>query len=163
VPIRPELRAILVEAYEQAADGTNLILPRALTGASNLRTTSMEIITRAGHTPWPRLFQNLRASCATDWVERYPNHVVAKWLGHSPMIAATHYLQARERHFEDVVTGGGQGASGNPAGAVQASVHIGVQSEAAAASSESDESDDLGQKLLLVPHAANRCEPQPTD
>ena len=84
-------------------------------------------------------------------------------VGPIPDDRRAHYLQARERHFEDVVTGGGQGASGNPAGAVQASVHIGVQSEAAAASSESDESDDLGQKLLLVPHAANRCEPQPTD
>ena len=81
VPICPELRVILTEAYEQAADGTNLVLPRALTGASNLRTTFKKFITRAGHTPWPRLFQNLRASCATDWVERYPNHVVAKWLG----------------------------------------------------------------------------------
>lgn len=109
VPICPELRSILAEAYEQAAAGDKLILPRALTGASNLRTTFTKIITRAGHKPWPRLFQNLRASCATDWVERYPNHVVAKWLGHSPMIAATHYLQTRERHFEDVVAGGGQG------------------------------------------------------
>ena len=111
----------------------------------------------------PRLFQNLRASCAIDWVERYPNHVVAKWLGHSPMIAATHYLQAPERHFEDAVTGGGQGVAENPAGAVQASVHICVQSEAAAASSDSYESDELGQKLLIVPNAANRCEPQQTE
>jgi integrase len=97
VPICPELRGILAEAYEQAADGEKLILPRALTGASNLRTTFTKIITRAGHEPWRRLFQNLRASCATDWVEKYPNHVVAKWLGHSPMIAATHYLQAGPR------------------------------------------------------------------
>lgn len=95
IPICPELRAILTEAYEQAAEGDELILPRALTAASNLRTTFTKIITRAGHKPWPRLLQNLRASCATDWVEKYPNHVVAKWLGHSPMIAATHYLQTR--------------------------------------------------------------------
>lgn len=67
---------------------------------------SVKASTQAGHRPWPRLFQNLRASCATNWVEKYPNHVVAKWLGHSPMIAATHYLQAREHHFEDVVSGG---------------------------------------------------------
>ena len=76
----------------------------------------------------------------TDWVDRYPNHVVAEWLGHSPMITATRYLQARERHFGDVVTGGGQGASENPAGAVPASVHTGVQSEAAATGSGSYES-----------------------
>ncbi len=103
----PELLEILAEAYEQAVEGEKLILPRAITEASNLRTTFTKIITRTGLEPWPRLFQNLRASCASDWVEKYPNHVVAKWLGHSPMIAATHYLQTRERHFEDVVAGGG--------------------------------------------------------
>jgi len=78
------------------------------TGAMRIiGSISTKIVTRAGHKPWLRLLQNLRASCATDWVERYPNHVVAKWLGHSPMIAATHYLQTRERHFKDVVTGAG--------------------------------------------------------
>lgn len=55
------------------------------------------------HTLWPRLLQNLRASCATDWVEKYPSHVVAKWLGHSPKVAAQHYLMSRDHHFEDVV------------------------------------------------------------
>ena len=67
------------------------------------------IIAKAGHEVWPRLLQNLRASCATDWVERYPAHVVAKWLGHSPKVAAAHSLQAREHHFEDVVAGGAAG------------------------------------------------------
>jgi len=47
-------------------------------------------------------------------VEKYPNHVVAKWLGHSPMIAATRYLQTREHHFEDVVSGGRQGELRRP-------------------------------------------------
>jgi integrase len=48
----------------------------------------------------------LRTSCATDWVERYPSHVVAKWLGHSPKVAAQQYLMSKDRHFEDVVGGG---------------------------------------------------------
>jgi len=162
VPICPELRAVLVEAYEQASEGTNLILPRALTGASNLRTTFKKIITRAGHTPWPRLFQNLRASCATDWVERYPAHVVAKWLGHSPMIAATHYLQTRERHFEDVVTGEGKAATQTLPGAAPASVHICVQSKAAAASSDSHDYRQRGRKHVIVRNDANRCGPKET-
>ena len=33
--------------------------------------------------------------------------MVAKWLGHSPNVAAAHYLQAREHHFDDVVAGSG--------------------------------------------------------
>ena len=158
VPICPELRAILAEAYEQAADGEKLILPRALTGASNLRTTFTKIITRAGHEPRPRLFQNLRASCATDWVEKYPNHVVAKWLGHSPMIAATHYLQARERHVEDVVAGGGQGTPDR----AKKSVHICVQSKAATTSSDSHEVQHRGRKHVFVRNDASRCDPKKT-
>ncbi len=51
--------------------------------------------------------QNLGASCETDWVERYPSHVVAKWLGHSPKVTAQHYLMSREHLFEDVVRGNG--------------------------------------------------------
>jgi integrase len=156
VPICPELRGILAEAYEQAADGEKLILPRALTGASNLRTTFTKIITRAGHEPWRRLFQNLRASCATDWVEKYPNHVVAKWLGHSPMIAATHYLQAGPR-----ASFRGRGRRGTP-GRAKKSVHICVQSKAAATSSDSHEVRQLSRKHVIVRNDASRCEPKKT-
>lgn len=38
-------------------------------------------------------------------MERYPSHVVAKWLGHTPKVAAQHYLMSRDHHFEDVVNG----------------------------------------------------------
>ena len=109
VPITPELRAVLAEAFDRAAPGDTLVAPLASRGSANLRTTLEKIIIRAGYKPWPRLLQNLRASCATDWVEKYPAHVVAKWLGHSPNVAAAHYLQAREHHFEDVVAGSGAG------------------------------------------------------
>ena len=78
----------------------------------NLRTYLERIIGNAGHTLWARLLQNLRASCSTDWVEKYPSHVVAKWLGHSPKVAALHYLMSRDHHFEDVVGGGEASPSG---------------------------------------------------
>ena len=118
VPIQPALRAVLDEAWEQVADGEKLIAPKAAGRAVNLRTTLEKIILRAGHKPWPRLLQNLRASCATDWVERHPAHVCAKWLGHSPAVAAAHYLQAREHHFDDVVGGGSK--CGAESGALEA-------------------------------------------
>ncbi len=105
VPISPELREILADAFEQAEPGAKEIAPMATRKGVNLRTHLERIIARAGHEVWPRLFQNLRASCATDWVERYPSHVVAKWLGHSPKVAAQHYLMSRDHHFEDVVNG----------------------------------------------------------
>ena len=118
VPICPDLRAVLADAFETAADGATLVAPLAARAATNLRTTFEKIIDRAGHTAWPRLFQNLRASCATDWTEQYPAHVVAKWLGHSPTVAAVHYLQSRDHHFADVVAGSQQ--SGAKTGAVGA-------------------------------------------
>ena len=54
----------------------------------------------------PRRFHNIRASCATDWAEALPAHVVAKWLGHSPLVAAKHDLQTRDAHFEVAIRGG---------------------------------------------------------
>jgi hypothetical protein len=130
----------------------------SLTAASNLRTTFAKIMTRAAHKPWPRLFQNLRASCATDWVEKYPNHVVAKWLGHSPMIAATHYLQTREHHFEDVVNGGRK----ENFDGTRKSVHICVQSRDPATSSASHEVPQRSRKHEIVRTlgiTAARCKP----
>ena len=81
-------------------------MSKAAGGGLNLRTTFTKIVARAGCKPWPRLFQNLRASCETDWVEKHPAHECAAWLGHSPAIAAAHYLQARNHHFEAVVNAG---------------------------------------------------------
>lgn len=100
VPIVAELRAILLALFDQAEPGTEPVVPRLRDPRVNLRTTFTKIINRAGEKPWPRLFHNLRASCAMDWVERFPGHVVASWLGHSPLVSATHYLHTRDAHFE---------------------------------------------------------------
>jgi len=105
VPISPELRVILADGFEQAEPGAMEVVSMASRKGVNLRTHLERIIAKAGHEVWPRLFQNLRASCETDWVERYPSHVVAKWLGHSPKVAAQHYLMSRDHHFEYVVNG----------------------------------------------------------
>ncbi len=48
----------------------------------------------------------MRASCATDWAEALPAHVVAKWLCPRPLVAAKHYLQTRDAHFEVAIRGG---------------------------------------------------------
>jgi len=50
----------------------------------------------------------MRASCATDWAEALPTHVVARWLGHSPLVAAKHSLQTRDAHYEVAIRGGAQ-------------------------------------------------------
>lgn len=113
VPIDPELRAILQDLFEQAEPGSDVMLPSHRDPDENLRTAVYRILSRAGVKPWPRLLHNMRASCATDWVERFPAHSVASWLGHSPTIAATHYLQARDAHFN--LAAGVEKAAANPA------------------------------------------------
>ena len=106
VPVAPELQPILFDLFEQAVEGIDRLLPKIVDSTANLRTSFHKIIERAGHKPWPRLFQNLRGSCETDWVDLYPSHQVASWLGHSPSIAARHYLKSKDLHVQ-AATGSG--------------------------------------------------------
>ena len=149
VPIAPELRPILLALFEQAEPGSEAMVPRLRDPGVNLRTTFTKIITRAGENPWPRLFQNMRASCATDWCERFPNHVVAGWLGHSPLIAAQHYLQTRDAHFE-LAAGGAE--SGAP-----------VAQNAAQHPTASDRTDSHDSSELLVTAEAMRERAKPCE
>ena len=88
VPMQGALHEILGEAFEQAPEGNTLVAPKAAGGGLNLRTTFTKIVTRAGCKPWPRLFQDLRASCETNCVGKHPAHKCAARLRHSPVIAA---------------------------------------------------------------------------
>lgn len=105
VPICPRLRQLLEESFARATEGAVRVVPRVQDDKINLRTTFQRIIERAGLKPWPRLFQNLRSSCETEWCEQYPIASVTRWLGNSPTIALKHYIQARDVHFEAVVAG----------------------------------------------------------
>jgi integrase len=100
VPVSEELQPILFKLFEMATEGDVLLFPKLVGSSGNLRTTFHKIIERAGHKPWPRLFQNLRGSCETDWADDYPLHQVASWLGHSPSIAARHYLKHKDLNFQ---------------------------------------------------------------
>lgn len=113
VPIAPELRPILQDLFDQAEVGVEAVVPRLRDGSINLRTQFERIISKAGVKPWPRLFHNMRASRATEWAAQYPARDVAAWLGHSPLIAAQHYLQAQDVYM-DLAAGAGEPAA-NPA------------------------------------------------
>lgn len=99
IPLFPELRTLLLEVAERAEPGTEYVITRHRDQAANLRTHMERIIKRAGLTPWPKLFQNLRASRQTELAQRYPIHVVCAWLGNSQPVAAKHYLQVRDEDF----------------------------------------------------------------
>jgi integrase len=101
VPIFPELLPYLREAFEQAESGAERVFPRwQYRGVGkNLRTGLLRIIRRAGLVPWPKPFQNLRATRETELAETWPMHVVCAWIGNSPAVAKANYLQVTEDHF----------------------------------------------------------------
>ena len=99
VPIFPALLPHLREAWEAAPEGAEYVVPRASAPGVNLRTGLQRIIHKAGLTPWPKLWQNLRATCETELVKRHPMHLVTAWLGHSAKVAARHYLQVTDADY----------------------------------------------------------------
>ena len=99
VPIFSELRPHLEAAWEQAAEGAEFIINRYRHAGQNLRTTFQKIIRRAGLTPWPKLFQNLRSTRETELALKHPIHVVVAWLGNTQAVALRHYLQVTDADF----------------------------------------------------------------
>jgi integrase len=123
VPLFPELRSVLAEAFELAPVGAVYVVDerfrKAAMGPScwlnaNLRTTFQKIVHRAGLQPWPRLFHNLRASRETELVERFPVQAVTSWLGNTPSVAMRHYLMTTDAHFDAAIQGEPEAAQ-NPA------------------------------------------------
>ena len=72
----------------------------------NLRSRMLDIIWAAGLKEWPKLFQNLRSSRETELAEEFPPHVVCQWIGNSQPVAAKHYLQVTDEHFQQASEGG---------------------------------------------------------
>jgi len=107
VPLFPELRPFLDEAFSMAGDGEKWVVPM-LSGrpSKNLGTTFKKIIRRAGVTVWPKPFQNLRSSLQTELEQRFPTYVVCAWLGNTPTIAHKHYLTVTDNHFETALQAG---------------------------------------------------------
>jgi hypothetical protein len=103
MPLFPELRPYLVTVRPAAPRAGDPVILRYRVSTVNLRTRLLKNIKRAGLEPWPKLWQNMRASRETELVETFPSHVVAEWVGHSVAIANKHYLQVTEEHFAKAV------------------------------------------------------------
>ncbi|MHC4563392.1 MAG: tyrosine-type recombinase/integrase [Planctomycetota bacterium] len=103
VPLFPELRPHFLEAFDLAEPGTDYMVTRYRDPGANLRTQMTKIIQRAGLQPWPKLFHNLRSTRETELAEDNPMHVVCKWIGNSQPVAAKHYLQVTDYHFQKAV------------------------------------------------------------
>jgi hypothetical protein len=99
IPIFPELRPYLETAWDEAAEGAEFVICRYRGTNANLRTQLCRIIKKASLKPWPKLFQNLRATRETELAEDFPIHVVCDWIGNGQLVAAKHYLQVTNDHF----------------------------------------------------------------
>jgi integrase len=107
VPLFPELRVLLEEAFEQAQEGAVYVIQRYRDPARvNIRTQFKRIIKKAGLKGWPRLFQNMRSSRQTELAGIFPLFVVCRWLGNSEKIADKHYLTLEDSYFEKAAKGG---------------------------------------------------------
>ena len=70
------------------------IITRFSASNSNLDKPFRVIVESAGLVPWPKLFQNLRASCETQWLKDGERaDLVANWMGHSVTVQRRHYVQ----------------------------------------------------------------------
>lgn len=102
IPIFPELRPYLEDVHAllpEGRQGSEHVITRYRHANANLRSQLQRIIKRAGLTPWPKLFQNLRATRETELANTFPMHVVCKWIGNSPKVAAKHYLQVTDEDY----------------------------------------------------------------
>ena len=149
VPIFPELRPYLEAAWEQAEPGTVYVITRTRDSSQNWRTPLIRIIERAGLTPWEKLFVNLRSTRETELAETYPMHVVCDWIGNSEAVAAKHYLQVTDAHFE--------AACGPPGKALHQALQFAAVSTRKAASDESQQTpitaDSCGIRQCTSIHA----------
>jgi len=150
IPLFPELRPYLEEAWEQAEPGTEYILTRRRNANANLRTQLLRIIRRAGLTPWPKLFQNLRSTRQTELEETFPSHVVCAWIGNSELIARKHYLQVTDDHYQLAV--------GDVAGADSKALQKAVQQPHETGSNGSQAGSDAHRKAPVLQGFAASCD-----
>ena len=153
IPMFPELRPYLEEVFEQAEPGTEYVITRYRDSNVNLRTQLLRIMQRAGVKPWPKLFQNLRSSRETELAQQFPIHVVCAWIGNSQSVAAKHYLQVTDEHFEQAA----KEAVQNPV--QQAHAQAGKASQSRGATPGFAESCNPLQFLATPPVAAVGVEP----
>ncbi len=143
IPMFPELEPLLRQARAEAPADAVFVIPTYRDPMRNLRTPFLNILTKAGIKPWPKLFQNLRSTRQTELTESFPAHVVCGWMGNSERVAQGHYLQVTEDHFAKAIArksnsdkedndDGGDGGDAKKSGAKSGAAGAGFASQYAA-------------------------------
>jgi integrase len=151
IPLFPELLPYLRQAFEESEPGDEYVISaRYRRTRVNLGTQLKRFIKRAGLTPWPRVWHNLRASCQTELSARFPLHVVCSWLGNTTTVATQHYLTVRETDFTAAIQ------PGTPSRTL---LQNALQHTAEIARTHSHEGVDQNAQRLAVQAFTNGCDP----
>jgi site-specific recombinase XerD len=104
VPIFPEIRGLLADAFDAAPEGSTLLFPNQGITATALRNRLERLCKHCGIVPWPKLWQNMRSTRETELIDAgYPIHVVCEWLNNSPVVAIKHYCQVAKDHVSRAI------------------------------------------------------------
>lgn len=101
VPLFPEIYDFIVW-YVRTVHGCkgNHRFVTVIESNSNWRRDIKSIQRRAGVTPWPKPWNNMRSTRQTELVDAgFPEHVVCAWLGNSPTVGRSNYLQVTAEHM----------------------------------------------------------------
>ena len=103
-PIFPVLLPYLEDLWELVKDSkpdpSTPIIDGSWDASINLRTGFLRILKNAGVAPWPKLFQNMRASRETELLDEFPIKDVCGWIGNTQAIAMENYAMQRESSFQ---------------------------------------------------------------
>ncbi len=97
--VRSEVLALNLGFLSGMDDTANPVQAPALTSAPSAGTVAPQQPPQVEHT----------VHAIDGGLSGQSAHVVAKWLGHSPLVAAKHDLQTRDAYFEVAIRGGARG------------------------------------------------------
>lgn len=106
IPLFAELRPYLEDLRQVKDAESEFVISRYRVSTTNLRTYLDRIIGRAKVPTFPKPFQNMRASRATDIQKAFGPKAATDWLGHTEGVALLHYWQTTEADFLQAATTG---------------------------------------------------------
>lgn len=162
IPLFPELRSVLMQAFELAPEGSVYVTGRFGGTNANLGTQFKRLIVRAGLIPWPRVFNAMRASRVTELAAEYPAAICTAWMGHTQAIAEAHYHTVRDSDFEraaSTLTIGPDAKRGLKSGAECGALgsQIPAQQQSASNGKEHQNGAQNEKGSALMPILASRC------
>ncbi|QQE10035.1 site-specific integrase [Planctomycetota bacterium] len=102
IPLFPEIRAELEQAYAQAGEGSLYIFDEDIRKHTNLSVPLRRLGEKASVCSVEGLtWKNMRASAATDVLRKYDPGIESEWIGHGQAIAIEHYNIVRDSDFKE--------------------------------------------------------------